>query len=314
MKTIYTDSPIEAARVIRAGGLVAFPTETVYGLGADLFDESAVQKIFQAKLRPSDNPLIVHIADRLQIDVIAGSVPKEARMLIDAFFPGPLTVVLERSPEVPLSATAGLETVGVRMPRNKTAHDFLAACGTPVVAPSANLSGRPSPTNWRAVAEDLDGRIECILKGDATEIGLESTVVDCTSQPLVVLRTGAVSLEDLKRIVPDVRKYEGDDSDKLRSPGMRHRHYSPTASVILLDTEARPRETESAGYIGINDRAESFRLKKLCASVADYARDVFEFFRECDRRQVLTIYCEVVPEEEGIGSALMDRLRRASLG
>ena len=177
-----TRSPQEAAEFILKGELVAFPTETVYGLGASLWDESALRKIFDAKGRPSDNPLIVHIAGLDQLDSIAATIPKSASIFIRRFFPGPLTLVLPKHPRVPLLATAGLETVAVRMPRLALAQEFLGLCGVPVAAPSANLSGRPSPTTWEAVKTDLDGRIACILVGDQTEVGLESTVVDCTGE------------------------------------------------------------------------------------------------------------------------------------
>ena len=167
MTTHLTESPEDAAAYIRRGQTVAFPTETVYGLGADAFNGDAVQQIFAAKGRPSDNPLIVHIADRAQVDRLAASVPGPARALMDRFFPGPLTLILPRCPDVPSVVTAGLDTVGVRMPDHPVAQRFLAACGTPVAAPSANRSGRPSPTTWQAVRDDLDGRIPCILKAAA---------------------------------------------------------------------------------------------------------------------------------------------------
>ena len=311
VKTLITDSPEEAAEFIRRGGIVAFPTETVYGLGANIFDESAIAKIFEAKRRPADNPLIVHIADKQQIELLAISPSDDARKLINKFFPGPLTVVLEKSSKVPLSATAGLNTVGVRMPRGPVTNNFLAACATPVAAPSANLSGRPSPTTWQAVLEDLDGRIDCILRGDPTEIGLESTVVDCTGKSPVVLRPGAVSIDELRTVVSEIRIAGEGHSTEARSPGMRHQHYSPTAMVRLVDAAEHIEPPPRTAYIGLHDRSENFELKKLCGTVEQYAHAVFEFFRECDRAGVRAIYCEAV-DETGIGAALMDRLWRAS--
>ncbi len=180
MKTIVTDSAREAAEVIRSGGLAAFPTETVYGLGADIFNREALGRIFEAKGRPQDNPLIAHIGRPEQMAMLAEEVSDSAQRLMERFFPGPLTVVVKRTEAVPDIATAGLDSIGVRMPGNDLAREFISLCGTPIAAPSANLSGRPSPTTWEAVLEDLDGRIDCILKGESTEIGLESTVVDCT--------------------------------------------------------------------------------------------------------------------------------------
>jgi L-threonylcarbamoyladenylate synthase len=311
VKTVITDSPGEAAEFIRRGGIVAFPTETVFGLGADVFDESAIQNIFKAKSRPADNPLIVHISSTDQISSVASEVTESAEKLIDAFFPGPLTVVLTKRSEIPAIATAGLNTVGIRMPRNKTANAFLEACATPVVAPSANISGRPSPTTWKAVCEDLDGRIDCILKGEATEIGLESTVVDCTGDVPVLLRPGAISLDELRTVVADINVSGGGDEER-RSPGMRHQHYSPKAGVRLVSLADSIDDSIAAAFIGFHDRPEKFVFKSICSSSDEYAHIMFEFFRECDRRGIEIIYCESVPET-GIGTALMDRLRRAAI-
>ena len=311
MKTIITESVAEAAEVIRSGGTVAFPTETVYGLGANVFNESAVRRIFTAKGRPADNPLIVHISQPEQIDELSSEVTASARKFTDAFFPGPLTVVLKKSERVPLIATAGLDTVGVRMPRSAIAREFLAACATPVAAPSANISGRPSPTTWQAVFEDLDGRIDCILKGEPTEIGLESTVVDCTGNVPVLLRAGAVSLEDLRRVIPETRADIEIASQEFRSPGLRHQHYKPAAEVRLVGPEDPIHDENTAAYIGLHERRESFSFVKVCPSVEEYAHDLFEFFRECDRRKIQNIYCEKVAEV-GIGRALMDRIERAA--
>ena len=310
MKTIITDSPAEAAEFIRRGGIVAFPTETVYGLGADVFNESAIEKIFEAKKRPADNPLIVHISATEQLSIVTSKITESARKFVDAFFPGPLTIVLNKQSEVPLIATAGLETVGIRMPENKIARSFLKSCGTPVVAPSANISGRPSPTTWTAVLEDLDGRIDCILKGEATEIGLESTVVDCTGAIPIVLRPGAVSIEQLRGVMPNTIAAAAGPYE-ARSPGMRHKHYSPIARVLLIYPDSAIDHSENSGFIGVHDRGESFVIKSICPNIDDYARGLFEFFRECDRKAVSNIYCETV-SDEGIGTALMDRLRRAS--
>ncbi|HRI04045.1 MAG TPA: L-threonylcarbamoyladenylate synthase [Pyrinomonadaceae bacterium] len=314
MKTVLTNDPLEAAEFIKRGGIVAFPTETVYGLGANVFDEQAVAKIFEAKRRPADNPLIAHISDIGQITTLATEVTENAEKFIQIFFPGPLTIVLPKFDAVPYIATAGLDTIGVRMPRFELAHRLIAACGVPVVAPSANLSGRPSPTTWHAVAEDLDDRIDCILQGDPTEIGLESTVVDCTGEVPLLLRQGAVSLEQLKAIVPETRPYEATAHEQPKSPGLKHRHYSPTAKVLILDHKFEISNIESgAAYIGVNERGDRFQVTRICRSTDEYAQSVFEFFRECDRKGIKTIYCEMV-EETGIGAALMDRLRRAAKG
>ena len=309
MKTLLTKDPATAAEVIRQGGLCAFPTETVYGLGASVFDETAVARIFEAKGRPDDNPLIAHISNRAQIQELASVVTPSARKLIDAFFPGPLTVVLPKDHAVPMIATAGLKTIAIRMPNFELAHAFLHLCGTPVAAPSANLSGRPSPTTWQAVYEDLNGRIDCILQGDPTQIGIESTVVDCSELVPVLLRKGSVSFEELRLVVPEIEMNAGIGS--VRSPGMKHRHYSPQARVKLVADPAEIDTGLSAAFIGITEPRGYFVLTRICPSVNEYARSVFAFFRECDEKSIKTIYCQEVAES-GIGAALMDRLRRAA--
>lgn len=309
---------MEAAGFIRRGGLAAFPTETVYGLGADIFNEHAVEKIFIAKGRPPDNPLIAHVGGLEQIKLLASEITPAAQKFIEAFFPSPLTLVLPKAEKVSLMATANLQTVGVRMPNSRLALEFLKACRTPVVAPSANLSGKPSPTTWQAVLEDLDGRIECILQGEMTEIGLESTVVDCTAAGVpLVLRAGAITLEDLQKIVPETRLYQVKENEAAKSPGLRHRHYSPRARVILISnpefeiSNSEFQISASSAFIGLKEPKQKFALIKLCGSVEEYAHEIFDFFRECDRRAVKTIYCQTV-EEKGIGLALMDRLKRSS--
>lgn len=313
MNTLLTQDVEKAAEFIRCGGVVAFPTETVFGLGADVFDADAVAKIFEAKRRPGDNPLIAHIADIGQIGELASEIPETAVRFIGSFFPGPLTLVLSRSERVPDIATAGLDTIGVRMPKFDLARRFIEACGVPVVAPSANLSGRPSPTTWQAVLEDLDGRIDCILQGEPTEIGLESTVVDCTGYIPVLLRQGAVSLAELRAVIPETRESEPDDIATVRSPGLRHKHYSPKADVIIGDLIITADRQPGSAYIGLDNKreAEHFSHAKVCGSVEEYAHSLFEFFRECDRLGIHTIYCEEV-DPDGIGAALMDRLRRAA--
>jgi len=317
MKTILTTSPDEAARFIKRGGIVAFPTETVYGLGANVFDENAIAKIYAAKMRPVDNPLIAHVGKIEDVNILAKEITETARKFIAAFFPAPLTIVLPKAEAISLIATANLETVGVRMPRNETALEFLKACGAPVVAPSANLSGRPSPTTWQAVYEDLNGRIDCILQSETSaEIGLESTVVDCTGDFPLVLRSGAVTLEQLQKIVPETRIYKLKKDEKPRSPGLKHRHYSPRARVVLLDSRFEIQHSgfespNSKAFIGLIELRENFDLVKICASVENYAHSVFDFFRQCDRKNIGTIYCQTI-EEKGIGLALMDRLKRAS--
>ena len=308
-----TKSPIEAAEFIKNGGIVSFPTETVYGLGANVFDADAVAMIFEAKRRPADNPLIAHVANLSQIHELTTDITDSAEKFVACFFPGPLTIVLKKAPAVPMIATAGLDTIGVRMPGHELARQFLEACGVPVVAPSANLSGKPSPTTWQTVLEDLDGRIDCILMGEATEIGLESTVVDCTSDMPVLLRQGAISLEELQTVVPDTVSYKAVDGEPVRSPGLKHKHYSPQAAIVLIEpgSEIPDLRSENAAYIGLYRPSGEYKKALICSSAELYAHSLFEFFRECDREAIGMIYCETVAED-GIGAALMDRLRRAA--
>jgi L-threonylcarbamoyladenylate synthase len=316
VKTKITESPSIAARFIQRGEVVAFPTETVYGLGANIFNEEAVKKIFIAKERPADNPLIAHIFDLIQLEQLTSGIPETASKLIKAFFPGPLTLILPKNERVPSVATAGLMTIGVRMPKDLIARQFLRACGVPVVAPSANLSGRPSPTTWQAVRADLGGRISCILKGDRTKIGLESTVVDCSAETPVILRAGAVTLEELSEVIPQTRisGVSGDaDLAAPKSPGMKHRHYAPRAKVILAPFPQYTVPTNTSAYIGLKAPPKSAMFGRIliCKDVEEYARELFNFFRECDESAVETIFCQTV-DEEGLGLALMDRIRRAA--
>lgn len=311
MEILVTEDIKAAAEIIRRGGVVAFPTETVYGLGANAFDGEAVDKIFAAKGRPADNPLIVHVSDAGQIDEIAAELNTHARLFIEKFFPGPLTIVARGTGRVSEMATCWLETIAFRMPANSIARGLIAAAGTPLVAPSANISGRPSPTTWAAVLEDMSGKIDCILKGPPTLIGLESTVVDCTGDVPVLLRAGAVSLEELRDVVAETVVLEMTDSLELRSPGLRHKHYSPRARVVIIENDASVEASTDAAYIGIDLPVGAFGVLKICSTPEDYAHAMFEFFRECDRAGIDVIYCQSVAEQ-GIGTAIMDRLRRAS--
>jgi L-threonylcarbamoyladenylate synthase len=311
MRTLITASFSTAADHIGRNNLVAFPTETVYGLGANALDSDAVRKIYIAKGRPSDNPLIVHVGSRDQIFSVVASLPRYAERLMDAFFPGPLTMVLPKNKRISPLVTAGLNTVGVRVPNHSVAQKFLTACAVPVAAPSANLSGSPSPTTWQAVRQDLNGRIPCILKGDPSRIGLESTVVDCTGNAPVVLRAGGVTLEQLREVVPSAR-LQKQQTKVPKSPGVKYRHYSPMAYVFIVSGMEETVPMKSSAYIGLRSRSKGiFGMKKICRNETEYARSLFHFFRECDSRGIQTIYCEQV-SESGIGLALMDRIIKAS--
>ena len=312
-ETLVTDDVRLAAKFIRRGHPVAFPTETVFGLGVSVYDERAIRRIYEAKGRPSSNPLISHVSDLRQIEELTSSISNEGRLLMDAFFPGPLTLVMKRSDRVPDEATAGLDTVAVRMPDHPVALELIRTVGEPLVAPSANRSGRPSPTTWESVLEDLDGRIACILKGERSRSGLESTVVDCSDSPPLLLRPGSIPAERLRRIVPHI-SMEPSGSDKARrSPGTRFRHYAPDARVVLVREASEAVPASDAAYIGLSgpDEEDDFGLVRICADEADYAYELFDFLRECDREKMNVIYCEA-PDPTGIGRALLDRLMRAS--
>jgi len=332
MHTLLTTDVDRAAEMIRNGRLVAFPTETVYGVGADAGNTDAVRRIFEAKGRPADNPLIVHVWDRGQIAPLVQGLPDFAERLVDAFFPGPLTLVLPRTSLVPDVVTAGLDTVAIRMPDHPVAAAFLKAAGRPVAAPSANRSGRPSPTTWQAVRDDLGGRIDAILKGDPTRVGLESTVVDCTCAAPVVLRHGSITLDDLRLVFPGAHAADGDRAEsgreggdraggdrhlEGRSPGTRHRHYRPDARVMIGPVEASDSRAGSAparaAWIGLEHPPEPgrYQVVRVVGNLDEYARSLFAFFRECEARGVDVICCQQV-DERGIGRALMDRLLRAA--
>ncbi|HMB93239.1 MAG TPA: L-threonylcarbamoyladenylate synthase, partial [Rhodothermales bacterium] len=229
------------------------------------------------------------------------------------FVPGPLTFILPKDPAIPDVVTGGLDTVGVRIPAHPVAQAFLDACNRPVAAPSANRSGRPSPTTWQAVQADLDGRIGCILQGDQSEVGLESTVVDCTQEVPTVLRTGVITLEQLRDVLPAIRTAEGDDATIIRSPGTRYRHYAPRARICLINHPSDVAPTPDAAYLGLDPPSEpaAFGLTSTCENVADYAHALFAFFRRCDAAGLRLIYCQRVPSN-GLGHALMDRLQRAA--
>ena len=319
--------------MIREGGTVAFPTETVYGLGADALNPEAVGKIFWAKRRPADNPLIVHVDDVAWLGRLAERVPGEALRLAERFWPGPLTLVLRKSGEVPDITTAGLETVAVRMPRHPVALALIRESGRPIAAPSANLAGRPSPTTAQHVAEDLMGRIDLILDGGPTEIGVESTVIDLTSHPPQILRPGGVSLEELREVLGEVELHPAAlgkaEERRPKSPGMKYRHYAPRAELIVVegDPERVPVKIEEiargyralgrrVGILATDENLGRYRSGKAVSMGSrrdpeTIARNIFRVLRELDREGVDIIIAEGIPEE-GIGLAVMNRLRKAS--
>lgn len=311
MITQRTDHPDKAACWLRGGDCVAFPTETVYGLGADAMNEEAVAKIFEAKGRPADNPLIVHVQSVEQVERVARDLSSAAWRLLRTFSPGPLTCVVHKRSEVPDITTAGLNTVGVRIPALPMAQAFLTACAIPVAAPSANRSGRPSPTTWEAVRDDLDGRIRGILIGPQAPTGIESTVIDTTVDPPVVLRPGAVSVEDARRVVPGLTIADSVEQ-KQRSPGTRHRHYAPDAQVEIRRAKEAVPGTD-AGYLGLNQptQAGDWGRIVLARDLSDYGSKLYATLRQFDAEGFARAVCEPV-EAAGLGRALMDRITRAA--
>lgn len=301
----------EAARLLSDGQVVAFPTETVYGLGAAALDGDAVARIFAVKERPADNPVIVHVADVAGARDVVGEFPRLAEEA-SRLWPGALTLVLRRGSRVPDIVTAGGPTVGVRVPAHPVALALLRRFGGPIAAPSANRSGRPSPTLVRHVLADLAGRIELILDGGATEVGLESTVVDMTREVPLVLRRGGVTLEKLREVLGRVDCLEGQDPEAVaRSPGLRHRHYAPRARVVVVGEG----EGEASGRTGLITRraVNGEFVRVLPASAEGFAHGLFAALRELDELGVERIVVEGIAEV-GLGAAIMDRLRRAAEG
>lgn len=309
-----------AAQILVCGGLVAFPTETVYGLGAAVSCAAAVERIFAAKGRPSDNPLIVHVAVPEQLDDVAARVPAAARELIEHFWPGPLSLVLPRSAAVPPQVSAGLSTVAVRMPAHPVALRLIEAAGVPVAAPSANRSGRPSPTVARHVLADLAGRIDAVLDGGPCAVGLESTVLDLTASRPLILRPGGVTREDLEAVlgVP-VAEARWRGGAPPPSPGMKYRHYAPRAALLLI-TGSPSRRTALLAALRESFRRRGFKVGLLgcflgngggSGSEAQAAQKLYLALRDFDWRGVDIILAEELPAR-GLGAALMNRLRKAA--
>ena len=323
----------DAGNIIRDGGIVAFPTETVYGLGANALDEDAVKKIFIAKGRPQDNPLIVHVASK-NIDNLVKDVPKVAKELMDKFWPGPLTIILNKKEIVPNVTSANLDSIGIRMPKDEIALKLIELSGVPIAAPSANISGRPSPTEIKRCIEDLDGRVDCIIGGEKSNVGVESTIVDCTVYPPIVLRPGGITLDMLKEVCEDItidKGIKGKPSEefKPKAPGMKYRHYAPKAKVQIIKGN-KEKTIEKINEIVQNYIESKKTIAVLCTNelsdkifnaevislgsinnLNDIAKNIFESLRMCDDLKVDLILCEAF-NEEGIGLAIMNRLNKAA--
>ena len=320
--TLKISCPREAGKIIREGGLVAFPTETVFGLGANATDSSAIQKLFEAKGRPSNNPLIAHVSDFEMWVEVASDLTANAKKLLEAFAPGPITVVLPKASSISTLVTAGSDSVALRIPSHPMARQILEEANVPVAAPSANLSGRPSSTTWRSVLEDLAGRIDAVFCEDCATIGIESTVVDCRGESPIILRPGAITYEQIRELIPACSELDSNDQldtvstgPSANSPGLLHPHYQPNARVHLVDFSTFDPDTvkSQSAYCGmsvLND-TEAIVWSSVFSSVEEYAARFYEFLREVDRKGISHVYIEKAPNS-GLGRALLDRQRRAA--
>ena len=323
----------EAGQILKDGGLVAFPTETVYGLGANALDEEAAAKIYSAKGRPSDNPLIVHIADFSDLEKIVEEVPEEAKKLADAFWPGPLTMIMRKNEKVPYGTTGGLETVAVRMPNHDTALKMIRAGGGFIAAPSANTSGRPSPTMASHVAEDMNGKIDMILDGGSVGIGLESTIIDLSEEIPTILRPGFITQQMLAdvigRVEIDAALIDNNSKVHPKAPGMKYRHYAPKANMILIRGEKEKvaqkirqlveeelKEGRTPGILCAEETAHLYpegMIKKIgtLREELTISRHLYGALREFDEEKVSSIFSETF-ETPVLGTAIMNRLMKAA--
>jgi len=320
------------AKVIRDGGTVIFPTETVYGLGADALSETAIAKIFEAKGRPSDNPLIVHISSLdMLVYLIKEPISEKTKMLIDKFWPGPLTMIFKKSDNVPYGVTAGLDTVAVRMPDHPIAFELIKKSGRPIAAPSANISGKPSPTRGNHVINDMIGKVDVIFCGDDSKVGLESTVLDLSGEIPVILRPGAVTLEQLEEVIGEVRIDKGILQEKgtPKAPGMKYAHYAPDAPMYIVKGSTE-NAAKKINELALLSESEGKKVGILAAStnghlynsdvvigfgetnnLEEIGANIFHALRELDRMKLDIIYAEAV-DEKGIGMAIMNRLKKAA--
>lgn len=332
--TIEDDKAIQTAgKIIKQGGLVAFPTETVYGLGGDALNPDSSRKIYAAKGRPSDNPLIIHICKLEDIDKVISVFPDQAKKLAQEFWPGPLTMVLPKSDMVPKETTGGLDTVAVRMPVDPIALSFIEAAGGYVAAPSANVSGRPSPTSSRYVEEDMYGRIEMIIDGGDVEIGLESTIVDLTGKVPMLLRPGRITLEMLKEILGEVEVDKtilaGNAAGRPKAPGMKYKHYAPKGELTIIAGESQAvvkkinelavrgmQQGEKIGIIGTEENISFYQGHSIKSvgkrdDEVSIAKHLYRILREFDDEGITLIYSESF-SAGGMGQAIMNRLLKAA--
>ena len=312
-----------AAEILKNGGVVAIPTETVYGLAANAYDEKAIKAVFKAKGRPQDNPLIVHISDMEMLNEVAEDIPKTAFLCAEKFWPGPLTMVLKRSDKISDCVSAGLSTVAVRMPSEQTAHKIIAESRLPLAAPSANVSGKPSPTTYTHVINDLDGKIDAVVMGAECTVGVESTVITLAGEHPVILRPGAVTMEQLKEILPDITVDNAVLSElapgqKAASPGMKYKHYAPQTETFLVEGENFAdfvNDKQNALAVCFAEESEQIKIPKIVygerKNPETFANKLFGVLREVDKTGVNTVFVHA-PEKSGVGLAVYNRLIRAA--
>ncbi len=330
IRKIDNESMQKAGEIIRCGGVVAFPTETVYGLGASAYDDDAVKKIYKAKGRPSDNPLIVHIADVCDVEKVAREVPDVAKKILEKLAPGPLTLILKKRKDISDTVTAGLDTVGVRIPSHPVAREFIRAAGVPVAAPSANLSGKPSPTREKHVIHDMNGRVDAIICGGESSVGVESTIIDLTSNVPTILRPGGITLDDITKICGQaevdknvLKSVEANEQPKC--PGMKYTHYSPDADVTVVEGEKKSTEKKIAELV-LEAKEKGLSTGVLAMSDCDFGADLFlsagvdnkqfanrlfDALREFDEKSISTVFVQFAMEDS-FSLAVKNRLYKAA--
>ena len=318
------------SKLLSEGKTVIFPTETVYGLGANALDEDAVKKIYEAKGRPSDNPLIVHIYDKEEVYNLAENIDEKAKTIMDKFWPGPITIILNKKDIVPYRTSGGLETVAIRMPSHLIAREIIKEAGVPIAAPSANISGRPSPTKADHVYEEMNGRVSGIVLGGDCNFGLESTVLDVTTENPMILRPGSITKEDLEKVIgevsidPSLEKKE--DNKKAKAPGMKYTHYSPDADVYIVsgnieDTISKinslvvenNKKGLKTGVMCLEQNKNSYKgeVVSLGSTLEEVGSNLFDVLRQMDKMNIDIVYSEEFPRD-GVGQAIMNRLLKSA--
>ncbi len=322
-KSEYENSINTAAEILKNGGVVGIPTETVYGLAASSYSDNAIKKVFEAKGRPQDNPLIVHISDLEMLKDVADDIPQIVYTLAEKFWPGPLTMVLNRNEKIADSVSAGLTTVAVRMPSNMVARDIIKVSGLPLAAPSANVSGKPSPTTAQHVLSDLDGKIDAVIMGDSCDFGVESTVITLVPETPMLLRPGAVTYEQLLRVLPnleisDAVLNELSEGDRAESPGMKYKHYAPKTTAFLVEGDSFAEfvnKQENAVAVCFSEESDNIIVPKLIYGsendTSSLAHSCFSVLREVDKFGAEKVFIHA-PQKSGIGLAVYNRLIRAA--